>query len=92
MATSKNPLDNLIGAKQDAADEAFVLDEMERQSALWKRLKAHLESRLAKKRVQNDNAKLGEVQTARQRGRIAEIKYLLALDKPAPEREAEHAE
>jgi hypothetical protein len=57
------------------------------QTRTWDRLAAHLEARLAAHRADNDN-RLDEVKTATLRGRIAEIKELLALaQEPAPAQE-----
>lgn len=63
--------------------DTFKLTEQERGSALWQRLKAHIESRLESHRRKNDNDAPDE-KTAKLRGRIAECKILLALDKPIP--------
>lgn len=60
-----------------------VLNEHDRQSALWKKLQAHLEARLQQMRERNDSA-IDVVRTAKLRGRIAEIKYLLSLDEEQP--------
>jgi hypothetical protein len=48
-------------------------------SPTWQRLKGHAEQRLADLRMQNDGA-LSELETARLRGRIAELKSILALE------------
>ncbi len=56
----------------------------DRQSALWQRLKAHLEARLAYLRAKNDSAKLSGDDTAKLRGQIAEVKALLTLGTDAP--------
>lgn len=63
-----------------------VLTAADRGSETWRKLKAHLETRLATLRASNDNS-LDERKTAKLRGRIAEVKYLLSLgeDKPMPE-------
>lgn len=54
------------------------------QSRTWERMEAHLRERLAELREENDT-RLDDVKTATLRGRIAEIKELLALAaKPAP--------
>lgn len=62
-------------------NERFALSDEDRQTQLWKRLSKHLEQRLALLRAQND-APLPAEATAAHRGRIAEIKALLALDEP----------
>lgn len=53
------------------------------ESATWQRLKWHLQARLESHRQANDADKDLET-TAKLRGRIAELKVLLALDEPAP--------
>lgn len=78
------------GARKDGASEPVVTD-MERHTHLWKKIRAHAELRLASLRVKNDNA-LGEVATAKLRGKIAELKYLLALENPAPTMGADDTE
>lgn len=61
----------------------FYLEPHEAQTALWKKLKSHYEEQLDLMRKQNDGA-LDDIQTAMIRGRIAEVKKFLALDKPPP--------
>ena len=56
----------------------------DKESAFWKRLKAHLEERIAKLDVENRASSLSEAQTAKLRGRIAELDYLMKLDAKAP--------
>ena len=70
------------------ATEEPLLNDVERQSAIWRKIKAHLEARLVLMRERNDRSQ-GEAKTERLRGRIAEIKYIVALDKPAPHAEAD---
>ncbi len=62
------------------SSDRFTLDRHERDSAVWKRLKAHLESELDIQRKKNDGD-LPPDQTNRVRGNIARIKALLALDR-----------
>lgn len=50
------------------------------QNPLWVRLKPHLEARLAYLRSQNDSD-LDPVETSKLRGRIAEVRAMLSLDK-----------
>lgn len=61
-----------------------VLRPEHRSSPTWTALRAHLEARLAKLRADNDRS-LADTQTENLRGRIAEIKDLLALDKDGVE-------
>lgn len=61
--------------------EQFRLSESDTRSEVWLRLKSHMEDRLQTLRAQNDGD-LDEVKTAKLRGRINELKYLLALDQP----------
>jgi hypothetical protein len=60
-----------------------VVNEFESQSALWKKLKDHAAERIALLRARNDSDK-DEVSTARLRGRIAELKVFMSLDRPMP--------
>lgn len=71
--------------------EAGVLTEIDIESGTWKKIKAHLEKRLQETREKNDGDK-NEEATAKLRGRIAELKYLAALDSPAPQAAGEHSE
>jgi hypothetical protein len=64
--------------------------EMDRRSTAWKHLKVILLARLETHRRMNDG-NLTESETAKLRGRIAEIKFLLDLDtvpSPAPTSDA----
>lgn len=63
----------------------------ERHSPVWARLREMLEARLAAHRVAND-ADLSPEKTADLRGRIAELKVLLALDKDGPQDVEPHIE
>lgn len=60
-----------------------VLNASDINSPTWKRIKEHYEARLLRLRIKNDVSR-SEVETARLRGQIAEIKTLLDLDKPSP--------
>ena len=53
----------------------------ERQGQLWRDLMRHCEDRIAELRQRND-ADLDERQTANVRGRVAELKALIALGNP----------
>jgi len=59
------------------------LDKHETQTALWQKLESHLSGRLADLRTANDGD-LDPIQTSRLRGRIVELKALLALSKDEP--------
>jgi len=64
------------------AAERFKLHQQDRTNPLWLRLEAHLQQTLAELRVLND-ASLPPERTENTRGRIAQIKALLALaDEP----------
>ncbi len=63
--------------------ENFLTDD-ERTSPVWQSVKAHLERMLAKKRIDNDNPNLTDVQTATLRGHIACLTAILALGKKPP--------
>lgn len=60
------------------------LTHADKQTELWEKLRTHLNERLALLRSQNDNDTSADA-TAKQRGRIAEIKSLLALENERPE-------
>lgn len=64
--------------------EVFTLGYGERQSALWMRLRAEMERRLAEKRAKND-AELNEIMTAHLRGQIACLKALIDLGNTPPQ-------
>ncbi|PPD48369.1 MAG: hypothetical protein CTY14_02080 [Methylotenera sp.] len=61
----------------------LLLNAAEKQTALWIKIKAHLEARLETCRKQNDGD-ADAVQTAKMRGRILEIKSFLALENTPP--------
>lgn len=67
----------------------FKLSLQDLNSTAWMKLKEHLEERLDQHRRANDGD-LDDVRTAKQRGRIAEAKYILSLgtDKSAPKTDA----
>jgi hypothetical protein len=60
------------------------LEQHEIDSAIWKKIKADLEQRLALCRAQNDGDQ-DPIKTANLRGRIADIKATLSLGEPQPE-------
>lgn len=62
-------------------EPAFALTDRDRDSDLWRRILAHLNQSLDSLRKQNDSP-AGEVETAAIRGRITQLKALIALDKP----------
>lgn len=63
----------------------MTLDAIETRSAVWIKLHAHLRSQLQAMRERNDGAQLDAIETARLRGRIAQVKEILALGQPEPE-------
>ncbi len=65
-----------------------ILNDLDRRSDTWKKIKAHYEAELAKLRQQNDG-ELDAEKTARLRGRIFEIKRILDMDKETPVRQVE---
>lgn len=69
----------------------MTLTEQDKQSSLWRKLKDRAEHDLDALRKRND-APNDEVTTALLRGRIHQIKELLALDKPVPEKVADEDE
>lgn len=67
-------------------DPEFKLTDAEKHSAAWARISERLQKRLAEFREDNDG-NLDDKTTAKLRGRIAELKYLLGTaesDEPAP--------
>ncbi len=73
--------DTLVAARR-------LLDLSDRQSATWRKLKKHFETRLAEMRARNDND-LDVLTTAKLRGSVAVIKELLALGDQDPTMEAD---
>ena len=62
----------------------FTLAPHERTSPLWKSLERHMQEQLAELRLWND-ASLPPERTEKLRGRIEQLKVLLALgDEPKP--------
>ena len=61
----------------------MTLDKLESQSAVWLKLKEHIEERRSQMRMQNDGD-LSHIETARLRGRVAMCKELLALEPSEP--------
>lgn len=59
------------------------LDKADLRSSLWIRLSAHLNERLEEERVRNDG-RLNPEETSRLRGRIAQLKEILALAEQEP--------
>lgn len=73
-------------------NEVRKLQPHEVESPLWRKLEGMLTARLNSLRKQNDGEH-DERRTAKLRGRIAEVKFLLALaDLSAPEQEADDPE
>lgn len=64
--------------------ENFLTDD-ERTSPVWQSVQRHLERMLTKARIENDNPKLTDVETATLRGRIQLLTAFLALGKKPPE-------
>lgn len=60
------------------------LDAIETRSAVWIKLHTHLRSQLQSLRERNDGTQLDAIETARLRGRIAQVKEILALGQPEP--------
>lgn len=55
------------------------LSKTDRLSPIWVAVRAHLEDRLDRLRLMNDNESLDAIHTAAIRGRIAEVKALLLI-------------
>jgi hypothetical protein len=56
----------------------MTLTELEKQSAVWRKLEAYLQDQLTSLRSQNDGDLNAEA-TARLRGKIAQLKTILVL-------------
>jgi len=66
-----------------------MLERADFETRTWERLAAHMHARIATHRESNDRPQNTELQTAIVRGRIAELKELLALpEKVAPAHDA----
>lgn len=63
-------------------ENIFKLEQSEKDSAAWQKLRAHLNARLESFRKQNDHALTIE-ETSKLRGKIAFAKELLGLDTSA---------
>lgn len=61
---------------------SLTLSFGDRESALWKKLEPYMTRRLEMLRRRNE-ADLNDIETAKLRGRILELKSLLALQAPA---------
>ena len=68
------------------------LTDFECQQALWLKLVEHINQAIEKLRRKNDNASLGEIETARLRGQVAALKELLDLGQPEPAISAEYGD
>lgn len=64
--------------------ESFLTDD-ERTSPVWQSVQGHLERMLAKKRIENDNPNLTDVQTATLRGHIQCLTAFIALGRKPPQ-------
>ena len=60
------------------------LTEDARASSAWREVQDHLQRMLAKKRIENDNPELTDVETATLRGHIQLLKAFLALGAKPP--------
>jgi len=60
---------------------SFRLNSLEAQTPLWRTLKQHLEQRRDQLRSQNESTTLDATATAVLRGRIAELRLLMAIDR-----------
>lgn len=63
--------------------ENFLTDD-ERKSGVWQSVCAHLDRMIEKKRAENDNPKLTDVETATLRGHLACLKAFRALGNEPP--------
>lgn len=60
-----------------------VLTKNDLQSAVWLKLRDHLEAELAERRAYNDGLSLTDIETASIRGEIKRIKRLLRVETDA---------
>lgn len=70
-------------------NDQFTLTKDETHSALWLKLREHLESKLDFYRRKNDGDH-NDIETALIRGRISVLKNLLELDQPDRHQDAEY--
>lgn len=61
----------------------MTLDNQERNDPLWLKLKADFDSRLAQLRASNDKD-MNDTETAKVRGRIAEIRRIIDMGAEKP--------
>lgn len=80
----------------DGLDQRFVdvpglvLNDVEKGSALFKKLSKHFRKELNNLRNENDNRELDAIATANLRGKIAKVKEFLALgDEPKGQNESD---
>ena len=64
------------------SDEYFSLSPGERDSAMWKRLEAHLKAMRDDLRIKNDSQRLDHGQTQYIRGRISILEAVIGFGKP----------
>ena len=64
----------------------FLLTIEEKRSPLWRRLEEYLDERLIALRKENDGDR-SELDTAKLRGRIAEVKSMIALGKETAQKD-----
>lgn len=65
------------------------LIDNDKHTAVWLKIKAHLETLQKEYRVKNDG-NLDQLQTANLRGKLGLLKVLLEMDQPEPANVAEH--
>lgn len=65
------------------SDDRLILTEAQKASPVWAAIERHLQTRLATFRKQNDDQP-SEAATQKLRGRIAEVKALLAIADDPP--------
>ncbi|MGE5524334.1 MAG: hypothetical protein ACM3SS_11510 [Rhodospirillaceae bacterium] len=66
---------------QAHASSGQILDRTDVHSPTWAKIKAHLEERLAEHHAANEHD-IDAMKTAKLRGRIAELHYVLSLAEP----------
>lgn len=69
-------------------NKAKLLTQVDVNSALWRKLEEHLKTKLLMLRAKNDG-NLSADETAKLRGRIAEIKNMIELGNLAPSQQVD---
>lgn len=77
-----------MGESMVIPNKAKLLTQVDVNSALWRKLEEHLKTKLLMLRAKNDG-NLSADETAKLRGRIAEIKNMIELGNLAPSQQVD---